>query len=135
MQERTQKCYTNLMVSMINKDYIKPNIKDPNCPSRRVLDIIADKWTGLIIWALVDGTLRYSQLRREVGGISHKMLSQTLRELEQKNLVYRKVYDTSPPQVEYSLTPLGRTLMPVLGAIFEWAEDHVYELETAVSVD
>ena len=100
-----------------------------NCPSRRVLDLIADKWTGLVIATLADGTKRYSQIHRQIEGVSHKMLSQTLRELEGKHLVTRTVYNTVPPQVEYALTPLGETLVPALRPLIQWAEAHAHEME------
>ena len=98
-------------------------------PSRRALALIADKWTVLTIYALARGTKRYSELQRMIGGVSQKMLTQTLRELEQEGLVERKVYPIVPPMVEYSLTPLGRTLQEPLSAICKWAEEHLAELE------
>jgi DNA-binding HxlR family transcriptional regulator len=101
------------------------------CPTRRVLDIIADKWTVLIIGALSNGTRRFQQLRREVEGVTQKMLTQTLRRLERDGLVSRRIYATVPPRVEYSLTPLGHTITGPLWAVREWAETHVEEIEAA----
>ena len=101
------------------------------CGSRKVLDRIADKWTALIICALIEGTKRSGDLRRTVSGISQKMLTQTLRSLENDGLVTRKVYPVVPPMVEYSLTPLGRSLTEPLEAICHWAEKHLPELEAA----
>ena len=101
------------------------------CGSRRVLDRIADKWTALIIHVLSHGTQRSGELRRAISGISQKMLTQTLRSLEEDGLVERKVYPVIPPRVEYSLTPLGRTLTEPLAAICLWAEKHLGELEDA----
>jgi len=101
------------------------------CPTRRVLDIIADKWTTLVIIALAGGTKRFQQLRREVGGVTQKMLTQTLRTLERDGLVNRRAYPTVPPRVEYSLTPLGASLTEPLGALRAWAETHVEEIEAA----
>jgi DNA-binding HxlR family transcriptional regulator len=101
------------------------------CPTRRVLDIVADKWTTLIISALSHGTRGFQQLRREVDGVTQKMLTQTLRELERDGLVSRRAYATVPPRVEYSLTPLGHTLTGPLWAVKEWAEAHVEEIEAA----
>lgn len=98
------------------------------CPSRQVLDRIAGKWTALVIHALSEGTFRYSELQRRIGGVSQKMLTQTLRSLEQDGLVERKVYPVVPPRVEYSLTPLGRTLIEPLSAICQWAEKHLPQL-------
>src|ERR1700691_1865281 len=79
------------------------------CPTRQVIGRIGDKWTLLVLYALGEGTLRFSQLRSEVEGISQKMLTQTLRALERDGIVHRHVYATIPPKVEYSLTPLGES--------------------------
>ncbi|GHO47163.1 winged helix-turn-helix transcriptional regulator [Ktedonospora formicarum] len=97
------------------------------CPSRRLLDLIADKWTMLVIVALADGPRHYSQLKRDVSGISHKMLSQTLQRLEKQCFVTRTVYPTVPPRVEYALTALAQTLLPTLCALIEWAQTHAVE--------
>jgi len=102
---------------------------DVRCGSRKVLDRIADKWTALVIHVLSSGTKRSGELRRAVTGISQKMLTQTLRSLEDDGLVARKIYPVVPPMVEYSLTPLGRTLTEPLEAICRWAEKHLAELE------
>jgi DNA-binding HxlR family transcriptional regulator len=104
---------------------------DAHCGSRKVLDRIADKWTALIIHALATGTKRSGELRRAVTGISQKMLTQTLRSLEEDGLVERKVHPVVPPMVEYSLTSLGRTLTEPLEAICRWAEKHLGKLEAA----
>ena len=100
-----------------------------HCLSRVVLSRIADKWTALIIHVLATGTRRYAMLQREIGGISQKMLTQTLRSLERDGLIARKVHPVVPPKVEYSLTPLGRTLIEPLRAICQWAEKHLSQLE------
>ena len=107
----------------------KNNVLNPRCPSRLVLDRIADKWTALIIQVLASGTRRYAELQREIGGISQKMLTQTLRSLERDGLVQRKVYPEIPPKVEYALSKLGRTLIEPLQAICRWSEKHLSELE------
>ena len=96
-----------------------------------MLDLIANRWTALVIYALAGGTQRYSALQRKIGGVSQKMLTQTLRKLERDGLVERRVYPVVPPKVEYSLTPLGRTLTGPLRAICRWAEGHLPELERA----
>lgn len=103
---------------------IKINIWDARCPSRALLDLIADKWTALVIVKLSDGAIRYSRLHREIDGISHKMLSQTLRNLERKGLVKRRIHDTVPPQVEYWLTEQGTSLLVPLASLVNWAEAH-----------
>lgn len=104
------------------------NAWDARCPSRRLLDLIADKWTTLVLVALAPGPKYYSDIRREVAGISHKMVSQTLRTLERQRLVLRTVYPTVPPRVEYALTPLAKTLIPTLLELISWAEMHAAEL-------
>lgn len=108
-----------------------PNVLNSMCPTRRALDLIADKWTVLVIYLLADGTARYSDLHRAIDGISQKMLTQTLRHLESNGLVSRKVYPEVPPRTEYSLTPLGNTLTRPLAALCTWAEQHMPELEKA----
>ena len=113
------------------KSISKACVMNPGCSSREVLDRIADKWTALIIRVLSDGTKRPNELRREIDGVSQKMLTQTLRSLENDGLVRRKVYPVVPPMVEYSLTPLGRSLTEPLEAICLWAEKHLPELQAA----
>ena len=105
------------------------SVLDPHCPSRIVLDRIADKWTALIIQILAHGTRRYVELQREIGGISQKMLTQTLRSLERDGLVHRTIYPVVPPKVEYSLTRLGRTLIEPLQGLCRWSEKHLAELQ------
>jgi DNA-binding HxlR family transcriptional regulator len=96
-----------------------------------VLDLIADKWTTLVIYLLSQGTKRYGELQREVGGISQKMLTQTLRKLEEDGLVLRVIYPEVPPRTEYSLTELGTTLREPLGALCKWAVVHLPDVERA----
>ncbi len=102
-----------------------PDVFNPKCPSQIILERIADKWTVLIIHKLDKKTMRFGELKREIGGVSQKMLTQTLRNLEHDKLVERKVYPVVPPKVEYSLTPLGRTLLNPLGALCRWAQEHI----------
>ncbi len=109
----------------------KPNVFSEQCGSQQVLGLIANKWTTLVIYALAQGTRRYSELQREIGGVSQKMLTQTLRNLERDGLVQRRLYPVVPPKVEYSLTPLGRTLIDPLRAICRWAEQHLHKLQAA----
>ncbi len=116
----------------LDKDMPKSSpasVMDAQCPSRLVLDRIADKWTALIIQLLSKKTMRYAELQREIGGISQKMLTQTLRSLERDGLVDRKVYPVVPPKVEYSLSRLGRTLIEPLRALCRWSEKHLSELQ------
>ena len=110
---------------------IRPNVLDQNCESRQALDRLADKWTCLIVYALLDGPQRHGELKRTIQGISQKMLTQTLRSMEADGLVQRKVIDVIPPHVEYSLTQLGQTLSDPLVAICQWAMEHLGEMQAA----
>jgi len=107
------------------------NVYSARCPTRQALDRIADKWTALIVGLLAERTHRFGELRRGVEGISHKVLTQTLRSLERDGLVHRQPIPTVPPTVEYSLTTLGRTLAEPLAAIRAWAERHIDEIEAS----
>src|SRR3954454_14326323 len=107
------------------------NMMSAACPTRQVLDRIADKWTMLVIVALEHGTLRFSELRRSVGGISQKMLTQTLRALERDGIVEREVIPTVPVTVRYTLTPLGHSLATAVGGIRAWAYANMDAIETA----
>lgn len=104
------------------------NVYNENCPTRLVLNRIADKWTVLVVGSLMTGTKRFGELRKEIGGVSQKMLTQTLRGAERDGLVNRKVYPTVPPKVEYSLTPLGITLTGILEEIRIWSESNIEEV-------
>lgn len=95
-----------------------------NCPVRDILDRISDRWSMLVIVHLQEGTLRFSDLRRTIGDISQRMLAQTVRRLEEDGFIARRVYPTVPPRVEYSLTPLGQSLLVPLGAFVTWADEH-----------
>lgn len=97
------------------------DLSDKRCPSRLALDLITDKWTPLVIYILSDGPCRYTQLKRQIGGITQKMLTQTLRKMEEEGLASRTVYPTSPPAVEYALTPLGQTLCEPIEELLQWA--------------
>lgn len=107
------------------------DVYDARCPTRQALNRIADKWTVLIFGLLAQRPHRFGELRRGVAGISHKVLSQALHSLERDGLVRRTPFDTVPPTVEYSLTPLGRTLDQPLATIRDWAERHIEEIEAA----
>lgn len=102
------------------------------CPTRQVLDRVADKWTMLVILALEQhGTLRFSGLRRQVEGVTQKMLTQTLRGLERDGMLTRTVIATVPVTVNYTLTDLGRRLSTAVGVIREWAYDNIEQIESA----
>jgi DNA-binding HxlR family transcriptional regulator len=98
------------------------------CPTRQVLDCIADKWAALVVGLLLGGTRRFGELRREIQGVSQKMLTQTLRSLERDGIVRREVYATVPPKVEYSLTPLGQSLAATLEELRLWAERNIEDV-------
>lgn len=107
----------------------RPNVLERGCPTRKTLELLSSTWTVLVIHALARGTHRYGELKSRVEGVTHKMLAQTLRALERDGLVWRKVYSVVPPKVEYTLTPLGQTLVPLLGALCQWSEEHYEEVE------
>jgi DNA-binding HxlR family transcriptional regulator len=107
------------------------DVYDASCPSRTALNRIGDRWTALIVGVLAERPHRFGELRRRVDGISQKMLTQTLRSLERDGLVSRSAFATVPVTVEYALTPLGETLVPVLAAIRDWAEDHIADVLAA----
>jgi DNA-binding HxlR family transcriptional regulator len=98
------------------------------CPTRMVLDRIADKWAVLVLGLLGDGPVRFNQLRRQIEGISQKMLSQTLKSLERDGLVSRRATPTVPVTVEYSITPLGETLSATVDNLRIWAETHMEQV-------
>lgn len=100
------------------------DISIAKCGYRRVLEIISNKWAALVIYALEDGTLRYGEVRRRIEGISQKMLTQTLKQLERDGLIRREVKPMIPPVVEYSLTELGDTLTPCMRMLKSWALEH-----------
>ena len=95
------------------------------CPVEATLDLIGGKYKALILWHLSEGKLRFSQLRRLVHGATPKMLTQQLRELEANDLVLREVYPVIPPKVEYSLTELGKSLLPILVAMRDWGAEYL----------
>ena len=101
------------------------------CPTRQVMATIGDKWAGLLVNALADGPRRHGQLAARIAGASQKMLTQTLRTLERDGLVTRTVTPSVPVRVDYELTPLGQTLLPVLRAVKNWSEAHYPEIQVA----
>ena len=104
------------------------NIFTAACPSRTSLDRIANKWTAIVVISLGTGRMRFGDLRTTVGGISPKVLTDTLRNLERDGLVTRHAYPEIPPRVEYELTALGHTLHTPLRALGHWAEEHIREI-------
>lgn len=102
-----------------------------DCASRHALDLIADKWTVVVFFVLEGGPKRFSELRRAIVGVSQKMLTQTLRAMERDGFVRREVYPLVPPVTEYSLTPLGRTLVEPMATLRHWAAAHGPAVEQA----
>ena len=103
------------------------------CPIRQVVSRFGDKWSMLVLYMLhtsETGVLRFNEIRRLMTDCSQKMLSQTLKNLEQSNLVHREVYPEVPPRVEYSLTDTGKSLMPALTALIAWGKEHFNEVVT-----
>ena len=101
------------------------NVYEDRCPTRLVLDCLADKWALLILDRLQGGPVRFNHIRRDIKGISQKVLSQTLRRLERNGLISRTIFPTVPVTVEYALTPLGRTLTDTVSALTHWAEKNM----------
>jgi DNA-binding HxlR family transcriptional regulator len=99
--------------------------KTYNCPVEAAVDVFGGKWKALILWWLQERTWRFAELRRQIPGITEKMLTQQLRELEADGIVDRRVYPTVPPRVEYSLTEYGRSLKRALRAICDWGQNHM----------
>ena len=98
-----------------------------NCPVEATLELIGGKYKALILWHLAEDRLRYSQLRQQIGSITPKKLTQQLRELEAHQLIHREIYPIVPPKVEYSLTDLGKSLIPVLVAMRDWGSEYLRE--------
>ena len=96
-----------------------------------MLDRIGDKWTVLVVILLSNGPMRFSELRGGIGGVAPKVLTQTLRRLERDGLLTRQVFAEVPPRVEYTLTPLGRSLIGPIETVTEWAERHVWKISDA----
>lgn len=102
----------------------EPYVFDQPCAIRDVLDRIGDRWSLLVLAALSDGTLRFSELARAIGDVSKQMLSRTLKHLEQDGLILRTLYPEVPPRVEYELTAMGRSFLVPLKGLVVWADEH-----------
>ncbi|MBC7270731.1 MULTISPECIES: winged helix-turn-helix transcriptional regulator [Streptomyces] len=121
---------------MVTKQLLKglpedADLRRADSLAREIFSDIANKWALLIIEALGERTLRFSELRNEVEGVSHKMLTQNLRMLERNGLVDRKVHPTVPPRVEYTLTEPGRALRTAVDVMCEWTHQHLGHIEGA----
>jgi DNA-binding HxlR family transcriptional regulator len=112
---------------------LSSHVLNPNSGSRRILSLVANRWTVLVMYLLaVSGTMRFNQLQQTLN-VSQKVLTHTLRNLEHHGLVERRVYPVIPPKVEYTLTKLGLTLQEPLTHLCHWGETHIAELETALA--
>ncbi|MEK8131537.1 helix-turn-helix domain-containing protein [Paenibacillus filicis] len=118
-------------MSAHSKKSIQPDISLTVCGYSKVLEIISNKWTALIIYALEDGRIRYGEIGKRIEGISKKMLTQTLRQLERDGLIRRDVTPSIPPIVAYSLSPLGESLIPLMLELKQWAKTHYSLVEQA----
>lgn len=111
----------------------KADVMSERCPSRRVLNHVTSRWGVLVLIALQEGTYRFSALRRRIGGVSERMLAQTLRILEEDGFITRTVYPVVPPHVEYALTPLGRQVAQKVHALAECIEDNLGQILNTAS--
>ena len=113
---------------MTEKQITRVKACEVACPVQASLEIVSGKGKGLILYHLLDNTLRFNELKRRLSGISQRMLTKQLRELERDGLVHRKIYPEVPPRVEYSLTSLGKTLEPVILSLKTWGEEHAFSV-------
>lgn len=128
--------YLNVTNGTMPKTFSPPpgqdwSVLSRTCPSRTSLARIANKWTAMVITVLADGPQRFGDLRTALDGISGKVLTETLRDLERDGMLIRTAYAEIPPRVEYELTPLGRTLIEPLAVLVRWAEQHIPEVLAA----
>jgi DNA-binding HxlR family transcriptional regulator len=119
---------TKWCVGEMVQDFQEPEFFTLNCPTQQILDVIADKWSVIVLYCLAYRSRRYNEIQRSIEGISQKVLTQTLRKLERHGLVERKVLSEMPPIVEYSLTSLGKTLLDPLLAIATWSRKNFSEV-------
>lgn len=112
-------------LSVVARKLMAANVLAADCPSRQILQHVTSRWGTLVLIALADGTLRFSEVRRKVEGISERMLAQTLQVLESDHLVLRKSHDVVPPHVDYTLTPLGREVTTRVLALAGWIQDNL----------
>jgi DNA-binding HxlR family transcriptional regulator len=110
---------------------VEASVYAKDCPSRQLLDRIGDTWSVLVVASLAQGPQRYTALAKRIGGISPKMLTQTLRALERDGLITRTVHASVPPRVDYELTVLGSSLLQLVGALESWAQSHMGDVLAA----
>ncbi|MBS0878271.1 MULTISPECIES: helix-turn-helix domain-containing protein [unclassified Tatumella] len=117
------------MSNNLHQKYMRGELLNSNCPSRDMLKRITSRWSVLVLLALKQDVLRFSELRRKIGGVSERMLAQTLRNMEQDGFITRKAYDVVPPHVEYWLTPLGHEAEQKVVGLADWLEDNVQRIQ------
>jgi DNA-binding HxlR family transcriptional regulator len=130
MEDGTSKSQSHCADTALDDDVTQWDPRE-GCEVRQILDRVADKWSLLVIALLDRRTLRFSELRREIDGISQRMLTVTLRQLERDGLVTRTVYPLVPPRVDYELTPLGATLLDTIQSLVTWTEQHQDKIAAA----
>ncbi|MET8542049.1 helix-turn-helix domain-containing protein [Kitasatospora sp. NPDC004799] len=130
MEEGTSKEPTHCADTGDGYDVLQWDVRE-DCEVRQILDRIADKWSLLVIALLDRQSLRFTELRRAIDGVSQRMLTVTLRQLERDGLVERTVHPVVPPRVDYALTPLGRTLHATIQSLVTWTEAHQREIAAA----
>lgn len=113
----------------MEKNYTRGKVLSSKCPSRKILQHLTSRWGGLVLIVLGNGTKRFSELRREIEGVSERMLSQTLQQLEEDGMVHRKSFNTVPPHVEYSLTEYGRQASDRFMLLVNWVEEMMPTLQ------
>lgn len=116
------------MSEKMSEKFTRGELLNPNCPSRDVLKRITSRWSVLILLALREETLRFSELRRKIGGVSERMLAQTLRYMEEDGFVERIAYEVVPPHVEYRLTSLGQEVEGQVTGLADWLESNVHRI-------
>ncbi len=104
------------------------NLPDYSCSVEAALDVIGGKWKGVVLFHLLDKTLRFGELQRLIPNVTRRMLTLSLRELEADGLVHREVYKQVPPKVEYSLTPYGQTIAPIIISLRAWGDDYLQRI-------
>lgn len=104
--------------------------KNAGCPVEATLEIIGGKWKGVILFHLLDGKKRFNEIARLIPAITQRMLTRQLRELEEDKIVHREIYPEVPPRVEYSLTPLGESLKPILVSLQRWGKENLEQMKS-----
>ena len=113
----------------MSKQRLGKKAADYSCSVEATLDVIGGKWKGVVLYHLLDGTKRFGELQRRIPNVTRRMLTLSLRELEEASIVHREVYKQVPPKVEYSLTDYGRSLQPIISGLRAWGDEHLKRLE------